>query len=278
MKLRGYTSDLILANLLFGVSYSVVVSLLEQEYSPNQIFIAQIIVGALIFTPYVRIKLLKAHLPHLLRNTIVLLFGWQHLTLLGSKETPPLTIAAISILGLGVTLLAARNIHNLRLATIPLMVLILALPYTTAASEWMILCGVVCVAISTILSRDMVRQLGTPMLLGGYFGLALLLSPILLPHPLSIPTSTSEILPLLYQTILGSALPLYLLLHGSAHSTPLKTALSRYLQSAITIIVLFVPNLSNLLIGIMISFVLIDIYHNRQNIFTRHSSTTTETH
>lgn len=246
MKIAQHTYDLIIANLLFGVSYSVVVTLLERDYTADQIFTSQIAGGALIYLPYLDLRRLAKHLPHILRNTTILLLGWQRLTLLGSHDTPPLTIAAIAIPGVAITLIAARNIHALRLFCVPLIVAILSLPQCNVGSEWLIFCGIVCVAISTILAREMVRELGATRLLAGYFTTALLILPLLPHHTPSLILGDEPLL-LLFQTTLGSALPLYLLLRGSSRTTPLATALSRYLQSAVGAAVFYIPKLSCIL-------------------------------
>ncbi|MFI3304996.1 MAG: hypothetical protein R3Y68_00615 [Rikenellaceae bacterium] len=270
MKISQHTYDLILANALFGVSYAVVVSILEGQslrLEPDSIFAVQVVVAAIIFLPHVRLSQLRQHLPHIVRNTIILIFGWQRLTLIGVDSTSTVNVAAISAAGIVVTLCAKRNIHRLREFCAPFAVVILAMPFVAdLAGEWFVAAGIVSVAISTILSRDVVRSIGAASALALYSVVALALLPVVAPlniahditHAVTAGGETGLLL--LFQSTLGSALPLYLLLRGSAATTPLTTALCRYVQSAVALAICYVPELANVLILIMVAISAVEIF------------------
>lgn len=265
MKINQHTYDLILANVLFGVSYGVVVSILEREpprLEPDNIFAVQSVVTALIFLPHVRLCHLRQHLSHIVRNTIILIYGWQRLTLIGVDSTSTAAVVAISAVGVVVTLFASRNIHRLREFCAPFGVVILLLPLTRLGGEWFVAAGVVSVAVSTILSRDVVRSIGAASALALYSVVALVLLPVVM--PLSVASAVAAGgetgLLLLFQSTLGCALPLYLLLRGSAATTPLVTAVCRYVQSAVVVMICYVPDMACVLILAMVAISAVEIF------------------
>lgn len=112
MSNRKYNISLIAANILFGISYSIIVALLEGKFTPQQLFIIEILAGAAIFTPIALLRgrlhrITLAMLPKLILYSLVILYGWGYLTLMGGRATTAIDMAALSTLGPAVTIFAA---------------------------------------------------------------------------------------------------------------------------------------------------------------------------
>ncbi|MFI3259750.1 MAG: hypothetical protein R3Y16_06620 [Rikenellaceae bacterium] len=112
MNLRRYNIELILANALFGVSYSLIVSLLEGRLSTEQIFILQLLFAALLFVGaaiitggWRRVRL--RDLGRLIPSGLIVVYGWSFLTLEAGRHCSAIDIAALSTLGPPITILAA---------------------------------------------------------------------------------------------------------------------------------------------------------------------------
>lgn len=260
MTRRKYNIELVLANVLFGISYSVIVSLVEKELSARLLFAIIVVVGAVIFIPHLFLngdlkRIRRSSIPRIITSAIILLYGWSLLTLIGGKSTSAINIAAISTLGPSVTMLAAaiesrRGValmSTLVAATIATLTHFVSPPHTFATT--LVACGVVCVAISTVIVERPHRRVATTTLLGCYFAVGLLLLPLLLPHAIGqlwrigqLPLTPLTIAGLIYLPTMGMALPLYLLYRGSRELTPLHTALYRYIQPIIALVVLILSS------------------------------------
>lgn len=273
--------SLITANILFGVSYTLIVDLLRDKIRFEQLFTLIILVSALLFIPLAatKIKGLKESLkdaPKLILCSIITIYGWSYLTLMGSEHTTSLNIAALSTLGPTVTIVAAamqktkdqkiKHIHPnfVRAVATPVLVLCILvllvlkdIHTTTSKGEiWgtiLVAGGVVSMGISTVVAKSMHRQHGTIVLLGWYFAIGTILLPLVVPDWLS---GLKEIfhtklemrsqIELLLIPILDMVLPIYLLYRGSRNLTPLHTALYRYIQPVIALIVLTISNFTEL--------------------------------
>lgn len=286
-----YNLSLIFANLLFGVSYSLIVTLLDDKFTAQQLFILQIFGGVAIFLPIaiVRGALRRVSLdmlPSIATYAFTLLYGWCYLTLLGGRATSAVDIASLSTLGPAVTIFAAaietqrgrerrfqqsycdetsciyypslkqlkpRRIQLLTTPTILLLLVVVTIIHNTplptsrgeGVANLLVVGGVICIAISTTLVRRLQLRIGTTTLLAALYVAALVVIPIFIPNFLgqlramgAISLTPHDLLLIVALSTCGTALPLYLLYRGAIHLTPLRTALYRYLQPAVAIVVL----------------------------------------
>lgn len=281
MSPRQSNISLIIANIFFGVSYTLIVDLIQGKINNNQLFILLITVGAIFFVPlaFTHHKSVIASLkdaPKLILCSIITIYGWSYLTLMGSLHTTAINIAALSTLGPTVTIVAAamqntkdQKVKHLQpnfvrtLAT-PLLLLCIVLfivvgdVHTTSNKNqiWgdlLVACGVISMGISTVVAKSTHRQYGTLVLLGWYFAIGLLLIPLVIPNWLSevrgmlhANLDLRSKIELFSLPILDMVIPMYLLYRGSRNLTPLHTALYRYIQPFITFIVLTTTNLNHL--------------------------------
>lgn len=269
MKIRP-NIELIAANATFGVSYSVVLKLIEQSLAYEQIFILQVAVAAAIFIP---IALLNPRRKRITRNdllpialcAVITIYGWSLLTLQAVTHTQPIVIAEISTLGPTVTIVAAaisqtysrRGKHikpsELQRVVIPVVALLFVIVIIThdtpirsslrdIGDNISAVVAVVSMGISTVIIANLEESYGTATILAIYFAVALLLLPLFIPNfteqSAAITALRIPIAPLLALSAATLALPLYLLYRGAAQLTPLHTALYRYIQPLIAFIVI----------------------------------------
>ncbi len=280
MSPRQSNISLIAANILFGVSYTIMVDLLREKISYQQLFTLLILVGAAVFVPLALTKLkgVKESLkdaPKLILCSIITIYGWSYLTLMGSVHTTAINIAALSTLGPTVTIVAAamqntkdKRVKHLQpnfiraLATplllLCIVVLIIFSDIKTTSSNvqiWgdtLVTFGVISMGISTVVAKSMHREYGTLVLLGWYFAIGTLLIPFVVPNwwsgvieLLHTDLNIRSKIELLILPILDMVIPMYLLYRGSRNLTPLHTALYRYIQPFIAFIILITNNLSH---------------------------------
>ncbi|MFI3249095.1 MAG: EamA family transporter [Rikenellaceae bacterium] len=281
MSPRQSNISLIVANILFGVSYTIIVDLLNEKIRYDQLFTLLILVGAVVFVPLALTKLkgIKESMkdaPKLILYSVITIYGWSYLTLMGSTHTTAVNIAAISTLGPTVTIVAAamQKTRDQRIKHIqPNFVRALATPFlllcivttiiigdiqpTTTTNQIigtiLITAGVISMGISTVVAKSLHRQYGTLVLLGWYFAIGTLLLPFAVPNWLE---GLRELLhtqldweskfELVLLPILDMVVPMYLLYRGSRNLTPLHTALYRYIQPIIAFIILIMNNFTQL--------------------------------
>ncbi len=280
MSQRQSNISLIVANILFGISYTIIVDLLGERLTYQQLFSLVIVVGALVFVPlaltrYQSVKASMKDAPRLAICSIITIYGWSYLTLMGSCHTTSLNIAAISTLGPTVTIVAAAMQHNkdqkikhihpnfVRAFATPLLLLCVVtlvvigdIKSTTSESHhWgnmIVALGVVSMGISTVISKSMHRQYGTLVILGWYFAIGVVLLPWVVPDFMSglvdmfgAQLTRRSKIELMLLPILEMVLPIYLLYRGSRNLTPLHTALYRYIQPLIALLVLYFSHYNN---------------------------------
>ncbi len=266
--------ELIFANIIFGISYSIIVRLLELQLSYEAIFYLQIIVSSLIIIPIALLNPSRRRLvPHDLIPIaicgVVTIYGWSLLTLRGMTTSSPIDVASLSTFGPTVTIIAAtinktwshrsttRHLtqSQVRSVVIPLLFIMLlgmvVMRDTPQLSnlysikrELPIIVAVVCMGVSTVIITDHHERYGTLTILAIYFAV----STLLLPLTIDIDTIIPQIMELkssmwlLLFPVVTMTLPLYLLYRGALQLTPLHTALYRYIQPIISLVVIVVES------------------------------------
>ncbi len=281
MSPRQSNLALIAANILFGVSYTLIVDLLKGAISFQQLFMLLIFAGAAIFTPLAlsRWRSFKKSIhdaPKLALSSIITIYGWSYFTLMGGELTTSIDIAALSTLGPTVTIVAAamqktkdqrvKHIHPnfVRALATPflllcIVILIVVGDIKTETSNGQIMgniwvgLGVISMGVSTVVAKSMHRQYGTLVLLGWYFAIGTILIPLVIPdwwgkfaEIFATELDTRSKIELALLPILDMIAPMYLLYRGSRNLTPLHTALYRYIQPIIAFMVVTMGNLAHL--------------------------------
>ena len=253
-----YNIALIVSNILFGVSFSVYVSLLRNSLSFEQLFALQLLFSTVVFAPLAIVKpgffaLSLNDFGSIFIVALLVIFGWWYLLIAGASFTNPVDASTITTIGPLFTLIVAMIVESRRatkgeaIGIIVALLGIFALLYDRGRSlvndgeegygNSLILCAVVAIATNTILITPVLRRHGTVVVMGWYYIIGSLLAlPILIteiPQLASTYFSLVGVLELGYILLFGSWLPIYLLYIGSEHLTPTHTALYRYIQPVI---------------------------------------------
>lgn len=268
----GPNIELIAANAILGVSYSILLKLIEQRVSYHQIFTLQVIVAAMIFIPIAlfnprRKVIARRDLLPIAVCAVITIYGWSLLTLRAVTHTQPIVIAELSTLGPSVTIVAAAisqtysrrgkhispiQLQRVLIPVIALLIVAVVVMHDTPirsslqdiSSNLSAVVAVVSMGISTVIIANLEESYGTTTILAIYFTVALLLLPIFIPnvaeHIYSLAQLEFSIVALATLPALTLALPLYLLYRGASQLTPLHTALYRYIQPLIAFVVILV--------------------------------------
>lgn len=253
-----YNIALIVSNILFGVSFSVYVSLLRNSLSFEQLFALQLLFSTVVFAPLAIVKpgffaLSLNDFGSIFIVALLVIFGWWYLLIAGASFTNPVDASTITTIGPLFTLIVAMIVESRRatkgevIGIIVALLGIFALLYDRGRSlvndgeegygNSLILCAVVAIATNTVLITPVLRRHGTVVVMGWYYIIGSLLAlPILIteiPQLASTYFSLVGVLELGYILLFGSWLPIYLLYIGSEHLTPTHTALYRYIQPVI---------------------------------------------
>ena len=253
-----YNIALIVSNILFGVSFSVYVSLLRNSLSFEQLFALQLLFSTVVFAPLAIVKpgffaLSLNDFGSIFIVALLVIFGWWYLLIAGASFTNPVDASTITTIGPLFTLIVAMIVESRRatkgeaIGIIVALLGIFALLYDRGRSlvndgeegygNSLILCAVVAIATNTVLITPVLRRHGTVVVMGWYYIIGSLLAlPILIteiPQLASTYFSLVGVLELGYILLFGSWLPIYLLYIGSEHLTPTHTALYRYIQPII---------------------------------------------
>lgn len=93
MSKTRYNLDLVFANIFFGANFSFYVSLTRNYLDFQQIFMLQVLSGAIFFIPFAlfskqsfRIRWRDA--GNILVVTMLIVYGWMYMLLWGSSPTP----------------------------------------------------------------------------------------------------------------------------------------------------------------------------------------------
>ena len=219
MSKTRYNLDLVFANIFFGANFSFYVSLTRNYLDFQQIFMLQVLSGAIFFIPFAlfskqsfRIRWRDA--GNILVVTMLIVYGWMYMLLWGSSYTSPIDASIISTLGPAVTLIMDHIMH----------------PHKYIKAR---VVGVVCaLAGAAVLLFD-----HGFVLTGWYYivGLAVT-APFFwkyIDHTQFLRLPLQAQAELAYILILGTVLPMYLLYRGTEKLTSVHTALYRYIQPVI---------------------------------------------
>lgn len=249
---------LLAANILFGANFSLYVSLTQHGVSFQQIFILQLTVAALFFAPFVLFSRQSYHIAledfgSIFIVAIMVVYGWMYMLLWGATETSPIDASMIATLGPVVTLFVAHIVHPQPISWIKAIGALLAIAGTIALlsdknyhllgttneafGNALVLFAVIAIAANTVLINSQLRQYGVLTIVGWYYVIGLIMAaPFFYRDFLdifSLSISKIAIFELVYVTLFGTVLPMYLLYVGSRHLTAVHTALYRYVQPLI---------------------------------------------
>ena len=243
------------ANILFGANFSLYVSLTQHGVSFQQIFILQLTVAALFFAPSVLFsrqsyRIALEDFGSIFIVAIMVVYGWMYMLLWGATETSPIDASMIATLGPVVTLFVAHIVHPQPISWIKAIGALLAIAGTIALlsdknyhllgttneafGNALVLFAVIAIAANTVLINSQLRQYGVLTIVGWYYVIGLIMAaPFFYRDFLgifSLSISKIAIFELVYVTLFGTVLPMYLLYVGSRHLTAVHTALYRYVQ------------------------------------------------
>lgn len=246
---------LLAANILFGANFSLYVSLTQHGVSFQQIFILQLTVAALFFAPFVLFsrqsyRIALEDFGSIFIVAIMVVYGWMYMLLWGATETSPIDASMIATLGPVVTLFVAHIVHPQPISWIKAIGALLAIAGTIALlsdknyhllgttneafGNALVLFAVIAIAANTVLINSQLRQYGVLTIVGWYYVIGLIMAaPFFYRDFLdifSLSISKIAIFELVYVTLFGTVLPMYLLYVGSRHLTAVHTALYRYVQ------------------------------------------------
>ena len=259
-KLR-YNIALVVANILFGVSFSVYVSLLQGALHFAQLFALQLLFSALIFTPT---ALLQGGFFRLSLNdfgsifivALLVIFGWWYMLMMGASYTNPIDASTIATIGPVFTVITSIIVHSrqakrgekIGIYTALLGVAVILFDRGRVLvgeggegyGNALVLCGVVSIAVNTVLITPVLQRHGVVKVMGWYYLIGVVLAlPLLvdtLPTIVHLQLSHSNLIEVGYILFFGSVLPMYLLYIGSEHLTATHTAIYRYLQPIVATI------------------------------------------
>lgn len=259
-KLR-YNIALIVANVLFGANFSFYVSLTKNSVSFQQIFILQLTVAALLFIPVALLKkrtykITLEDFGTIFIVALIVVYGWMYMLLWGASQTNPIDASMIATLGPVVTLIVAHIVNPQRPSWIKVLGAVLAIigamalltdknfhllsNTTDAFGNALVLFAVIAIATNTVLINKTLRRYGELTIMGWFYIIGFIMAiPFFYNDLWGLFTSKLTLLSILeltYVTLLGTALPMYLLYVGSAHLTAVHTALYRYIQPLVATI------------------------------------------
>lgn len=247
-----------MANMLFGANFSFYVSLIRNYLDFQQLFMLQVLAGALFFIPGAlfsprtyRISL--SDLVKIFLVSLLVIFGWMYFLLWGSSYTNPIDGATIATLGPAITLLIDRLLHHNEPFNRSRIIGIIAISLgawllifdrgfilTHGSRGWgnlLILCAVIAIGANTVIIKPQLKKLGTKVVMGWYYFIGLLISAPFFWHYIDHtefwrlpPFALFE---LGYLLLFGTVWPMHLLYRGAEHLTAVHTALYRYIQPLI---------------------------------------------
>ncbi len=259
-KLR-YNIALVVANILFGVSFSIYVSLLHKTLDFGQLFTLQLLFSTFVFTPA---ALLRGKFFHLSLNdfgsifivALLVIFGWWYMLMMGASYTNPIDASTIATIGPIFTFITAIIAHSRqarwgeKIGIFTALLGVAAILFDRGRiligeggegyGNALVLCSVVSIAVNTVLITPVLQRHGVIKVMGWYYLIGIVLAlPLLvetLPTIFYLQLSHSDLIEMGYILLFGSALPMYLLYIGSEHLTAAHTAIYRYLQPIVATI------------------------------------------
>ena len=253
---------LAVSNILFGISFSAYVSLLQGVISQSQLFVLQLLFPMFIFTP-----LAMSHRDFFCLSlddfgsifivALLVVFGWWYLLMKGASYTNPIDASTIATIGPIFTLMTSFIVQSRRATKGEMLGIIVAIVGVVAIlvdrgrmllgevgeayGNALVLCAVVAIAVNTVLITPVLRRCGTVVVMGWYYLIGTVLSlPLIVAElpKISISNFThSQLVEMGYILLFGSALPMYLLYKSSEHLTATHNAIYRYIQPIVATIV-----------------------------------------
>ena len=251
----GYNMALVAANVLFGANFSLYVSLTQNGVNFQQIFILQLTVATLFFAPFVLFskqsyRIAIEDFGSIFIVAIMVVYGWMYMLLWGASQTSPIDASMIATLGPVFTLFVAHIVSPQPISWVKTVGALLAIAGAVALltdknyhlfgttneafGNALVLFAVIAIAANTVLINNQLRLYGVVTIMGWYYIIGLTMAaPFFYRDFISIfslSLSKFAIAELIYVTIFGTVLPMYLLYVGSRHLTAVHTALYRYIQ------------------------------------------------
>ena len=253
---------LAVSNILFGISFSVYVSLLQGVISQSQLFVLQLLFPMFIFTPLAMshrgfFRLSLDDFGSIFIVALLVVFGWWYLLMKGASYTNPIDASTIATIGPIFTLMTSFIVQSRRATKGEMLGIIVAIVGVVAIlvdrdrmllgvvgeayGNALVLCAVVAIAVNTVLITPVLRRCGTVVVMGWYYLIGTVLSmPLIVAELPTINISDfthSQLVEMGYILLFGSALPMYLLYKSSEHLTATHNAIYRYIQPIVATIV-----------------------------------------
>jgi drug/metabolite transporter (DMT)-like permease len=265
MGVLRYHIALIISNVLFGVSFSVYVSLLQDAMQPSQLFALQLLFSTVvvalpaIFTRRF-FRLTLNDFGSIFIVALLVVFGWWYLLMEGASYTNPIDASTITTIGPIFTLITSIIAHSRRakwgeVVGIVIAVLGVAIILVDRGrlllgdvregfGNTLVLCAVVAIAVNTVFITPVLRRHGAVVVMGWYYLIGTVLAMPLIAQ--SLPTihlfdlSHLQLFEIAYVLLFGSVLPMFLLYVSSEHLTAVHNAIYRYIQPIVATIVAMV--------------------------------------
>ena len=253
---------LAVSNILFGISFSVYVSLLQGVISQSQLFVLQLLFPMFVFTPLAMshrgfFRLSLDDFGSIFIVALLVVFGWWYLLMEGASYTNPIDASTIATIGPIFTLMTSFIVQSRRATKGEMLGIIVAIVGVVAIlvdrgrmllgvvgeayGNALVLCAVVAIAVNTVLITPVLRRCGTVVVMGWYYLIGTVLSmPLIVAElpKISISDFThSQLVEMGYILLFGSALPMYLLYKSSEYLTATHNAIYRYIQPIVATIV-----------------------------------------
>ena len=253
---------LAVSNILFGISFSAYVSLLQGVISQSQLFVLQLLFPMFIFTPLAMshrgfFRLSLDDFGSIFIVALLVVFGWWYLLMKGASYTNPIDASTIATIGPIFTLMTSFIVQSRRATKGEMLGIIVAIVGVVAIlvdrgrmllgevgeayGNALVLCAVVAIAVNTVLITPVLRRCGTVVVMGWYYLIGTVLSmPLIVAELPTISISDfthSQLVEMGYILLFGSALPMYLLYKSSEYLTATHNAIYRYIQPIVATIV-----------------------------------------
>jgi drug/metabolite transporter (DMT)-like permease len=262
MGVLRYHIALVVSNVLFGVSFSVYVSLLQGAMLSSQLFALQLLFSTIVVAMPALFsgrffRLTLNEFGSIFIVALLVVFGWWYLLMEGASYTNPIDASTITTIGPIFTLITSIIAHSRRakwgeIAGIVIAVLgvatilvdrgrLLVGDAREGYGNTIVLCAVVAIAVNTVLITPVLRRHGAMVVMGWYYLIGTVLAMPLIVK--SLPTlhlsdlSHLQLGEIAYILLFGSALPMYLLYASSEHLTAVHNAIYRYIQPIVAAVV-----------------------------------------
>lgn len=185
-----YNLALAMANILFGISFSVYVSLLRGVMLPEQLFSLQLLFSSIVSLPFALsnsgfFRLSLNDFGSIFIVALMVIFGWWYMLIEGASYSNPIDASTISTIGPIFTLITAMIVSERRAnkrETVGVLVAfsgVALLLFDRGRSlvgngaegygNALVLCAVVSIAINTVLITPVLRRHGTVVVMGWYY-------------------------------------------------------------------------------------------------------------